>query len=74
MLDLYVGWFEKRKKCFYSKQLEEELSGLYPGKNIDKQIMDHYRKKTENAIKLGAAGIVIILLCMCKQMMTDILV
>ena len=74
MLDLYVGWFEKRKKCFYSKQLEEELSGLYPGKNIDKQIMDHYRKKTENAIKLGAAGIVIVLLCMCKQMMTDILV
>lgn len=74
MLNLYVGWFEKRKKCFYSKQLEEELSGLYPGKNIDKQIMDYYRKKTENAIKLGAVGIIIVLLCMCKHMMTDVLV
>lgn len=74
VLNLYVGWFEKRKKCFYSKQLEEELSGLYPGQNVNKRIMEYYQKKTENAIKLGVVGIIIVLLCMCKNMMSGDLV
>lgn len=69
-----MGWFEKRKKCFYSKQLEEELSGLCPGKNVNKQIMEYYQKKTENAIKVGVVGIIIVLLCMCKNVMSGDLV
>lgn len=69
MLNLYVGWFEKKKKCFYPKQLEEEFSGLYPGVNIRKQIKEYYLKKTKNAIKFGIVGFLIALLCICKQVM-----
>ena len=69
MLNLYVGWFEKKKKCFYPKQLEEEFSGLYPGVNIRKQIKEYYLKKIKNAIKFGIVGFLIALLCICKQVM-----
>ena len=74
MLDFYVRWFDKRKKCFYPKQLEEEFSGLYPGVNIGKYIRDYYRKKAENAIKLGVISLVIALLCIFRHVMNKELI
>ncbi len=70
-LDLYIRWFEKRNKCFYSKQLEEEFAGLYPGKNAGKKILEYYREKTERAIKFGMVGLLIVVICVCKQMMSS---
>lgn len=68
---MYVRWFEKRKKRFCSKQLEEELNGLYPGVSRRKQVKDYYRKKFENAIKLGLIGIVFVVLCVFKRVMNS---
>ncbi len=70
IFDLYVGWFEKKNKHYYSKQLEEELSGLYPGVNIEKQIKDYYIKKIESAVKLGIATVLIVLLYLCKHLLS----
>lgn len=71
VLDLYIRWFEKRNMCFYSEQLEAEFTGLYPGKNTGKQILKYYREKTERAIKFGLAGLLIVMICVCKQMMSS---
>ena len=68
MLSLYIRWCEKKNKNFYSKQLEEEFIGLYPGRNTRKQIYEYYLKKTENAIKYGIVGIWIVMICVIKQM------
>ncbi len=42
---------------------------MYPGVNAQKKIREYYRKKVESAIKSGMVGFVIVLLCVCKQMM-----
>lgn len=68
MLSLYIRWCEKKNKNFYSKQLEEEFNGLYPGRNTRKQIYEYYLKKTENAIKYGIVGILIVMICAINQM------
>lgn len=70
-MDLYVGWFEKRKRRFCSKQLEEELAGLYPGVSPRKQVREYYQKKFESAVKLGLLGIIFVVLCVCKQVIED---
>lgn len=70
MLDLYVRWFVKRNKCFYPKQLKEELAGLYPGINAEKKIREYYRKKIENVIKFGMLGLLLVILCIGKQMIS----
>lgn len=71
MLNLYIRCFEKKKKCFYPKQLEEEFTGLYPGVNIGEQIKKYYHKKAENVIKLGMVGFLFAMLCICKQAIND---
>ena len=68
---MYITWFEKKNRIFYPKQLEEEFGGLYPGRNARKQIYEYYRKKTESAIKLGVAGLLIVMICVYKQMVSS---
>ena len=43
------------------------MSGLYPGVNTAKQIHEYYLKKTESAVKLGTAGVLVAVLCIGKQ-------
>ena len=69
VLDVYVRWFDKKKKRYCSKQLEEELAGLFPGVSVKKQIRKYYLKKTESAIRLGIIGIIFVLLCVFKNWM-----
>ncbi len=71
VLDLYIRWFEKKNRCFYPRQLGEAFAGLYPGKNVGKKILEYYRKKTERAIKFGLAGLLIVMICVCKQVMSS---
>ena len=47
VLDVYVGWFDKKKKRYCSKQLEEELAGLFPGVSVKKQIRKYYLKQSD---------------------------
>ena len=68
---MYITWFEKKNRIFYPKQLEEEFGGLYPGRNARKQIYEYYFKKTESAIKLGVAGLLIVMICVYKQMVSS---
>ncbi len=69
VLDVYVGWFDKKKKSYCSRQLEEELAGLFPGVSVKKQVREYYLKKTESAIKLGIIGIIFVLLCVFNNRM-----
>ena len=68
---MYIRWFKKRNRCFYSRQLEEEFTGLYPGRNVEKKILEYYREKTERAIKFGLAGLLIVMICICEQMISS---
>lgn len=65
-----MRWFEKKNKNYYSGQLEQELSGLYPGVNRKRKVREYYQKKTESAIRLGIAGVLIVLLYMFKHVTT----
>lgn len=47
------------------------MSGLYPGENKAKLIREYYLKKAENAVKLGAAGVLVTVLCIGRQMMSS---
>lgn len=67
VLDLYLRGFEKRNRRICPRRLEEEFAGLYPGRNARKQVIEYYRKKTENAIKIGMACILIVALFIGKQ-------
>ena len=70
-MNVYAGWFEKKKKNYCSKQLEEELAGLFPGVSIKKQVREYYLKKIGTAVKLGMIGIIFVFLCVLKNGVND---
>lgn len=44
---------------------------MNPGVSTEKQIREYYLKKIESALKLGMASLVIVVLCIVKQMMNS---
>lgn len=60
---------EKKINILVSGQIESELSALYPGVDIKKQLQQYYCEKISLGIKLAVLGLVIALAFVCKQMM-----
>lgn len=73
ILDLWASYCARKKRNWFSPQLESELSSLYPGNNTKKLVYEFYTKKIAFCCLTAGAGIGLLLLYVCSSMTNSVI-